>query len=467
METARETRLEKTGRKTSVKCTYILLSYFTFVQILTNTKEKGKLEYHVPVNYTKERPPFNYTHLVESMPFSEHSIGAKFPALTGKLQVLETLGRTRILTNEESTKQTLEDWTEHDVGQLGLHIRSFPDATIVTITWLHTLLDAIGRQALLRAWQAVLEGRDSDVPPFLGYDSDPLAKLGTSPTAEKEVAMAPYLVSTFGMLRFAFNYVFYEKYFYPEDDARLLVLPAAEFSKIKAQAFADLESLDPEKITYTTTEPRKPFLSDGDINAAWIIRIYARANPEIAKSYSQRIFSIGNVMGMREITRSSEPKLLPSANDGAYVHNCVAASWSIMTVGDVLSLPLGHIAARIRSDLVVQSSRAHLEAAQREAKGGKLNMYGSGDMVLSTISNWAKARLFDMDFGAARRDGGQGVAVPKFIYPIAHSTSLPLRGSGTCIGRDKDGNWHFGMMMRKELVESFVQEMEKIGGERT
>lgn len=422
----------------------------------------------MPAQFTNERPPFNYTHLVESTPFSQHRIGAKFPALTGKLQVLDALGHERLLTDEESTKRTLEDWTQHDVGQLGLHILSFPDATIVTITWLHTLLDAMGRHALFRAWQAVLEGRDNDVPPFLGYHSDPLEKLGTSSTAEKEVSMQPYLVSTLGMLRFAFNNIVYEKYFYPDDSARMVVLPAAEFAKIKAQAFVDLDSLDPSRITYTTSSPRKPFLSDGDITTAWILRLYARANPEIANSNPSRIFSIGNVMGMRDIVRTSEPKLLPPATEGAYIHNCISGSWSIMSVGDMLSLPLGHIAARIRSDLVVQSSRDHLEAAQRDAAGGKMNLYGSGDMVFSTLTNWAKAKLFEMDFGAARKDGeGNGKAVPKFIYPIAHSTSLPLRGSGNCIGRDKDGNWHFGMLMRKEFVEGFVKEIEKIGGERS
>lgn len=446
---------------------YILSFCFPYLQTLTFVKESGKLDYHVPAQYTKERPPFNYTHFVESMPFSEHRIGSKFPALTGKLQVLDTLGVTRILTDKESTKQNLEDWTQHDVGQLGLHILSFPDDTIVTITWLHTLLDVMGRHALLRAWQAVLEGRDSEVLPFLGYDSDPLAKLGTSPTAEKEVMMKPYLVSTFGMLRFAFKNIFYEKYFYPDNGARMIILPATEYSKIRAQAFADLESLNPEAITYTTTEPRKPFLSDGDITAAWLLRIYARSNPDITNSYPQRIFSLANIMGMRDIARSSEPKLIPPAKDGAYVHNCFTGSWSIMTVGDLLSLPLGHIAACIRADLVVQSSRAHLEAVQRDLKGGKMNMYGSGDMVFSTFTNWAKAKLFEVDFGAAKKDGGEGKAVPKFIYPIANSTSLPLRGSGNCIGKDEYGNWHFGMMMRKEFAERFVQEIEKLGGERS
>ncbi|KAH7394252.1 hypothetical protein DE146DRAFT_126544 [Phaeosphaeria sp. MPI-PUGE-AT-0046c] len=428
--------------------------------------DKGKLDYHVPAQYTKERPPFNYTHLVETKPFSQHRIGANFPTLTGKVQVLDALGHARVLTDEESTKKSLEDWTLHDVGQLGLHILSFPDTTVVSITWLHTLLDAMGRHALLLAWRAVLDGRDNDVPPFVGYDSDPLAKLGTSSTALKEVSMKPYLLSKLGMLRFVSNMV-YELYWYPTEEGRMLIVPAAEFSKIKAEAFADLDSLSPDKITYTTTEPRKPFLSDGDIGTAWFMRLYARSNPEIANSYPQRLISVMNVMGMRDIVRSSEPKLLPPAHEGAYIHNCITASFTIMPISDFLSLPLGHVAARIRSDLVTQSSRPHLEASQRDAAGGKTVLYGSGDMVLVTLTNWAKAKLYETDFGAARKDGGQGKAVPRFIQPWAVTPSLPLRGSGNCVGKDKHGNWQFGVLMKKELIDGFVREVERIGGERS
>jgi hypothetical protein len=38
----------------------------------------------------------------------------------------------------------------------------------------------MGRHAPLRAWQAVLEGRKDEPPPFVGYDANPLTTLGSS-----------------------------------------------------------------------------------------------------------------------------------------------------------------------------------------------------------------------------------------------------------------------------------------------
>ena len=49
-------------------------------------------------------------------------------------------------------------WTETDLPALSVHIVSFADATLLTLSWSHVSLDAMGRQSLLKAWTAVLNG---------------------------------------------------------------------------------------------------------------------------------------------------------------------------------------------------------------------------------------------------------------------------------------------------------------------
>lgn len=49
-------------------------------------------------------------------------------------------------------------WTETDLPALCVHVVSFADATLLTLSWSHVFLDAIGRQSLLKAWIAVLNG---------------------------------------------------------------------------------------------------------------------------------------------------------------------------------------------------------------------------------------------------------------------------------------------------------------------
>jgi hypothetical protein len=104
----------------------------------------------------------------------EHSLGKIIPRASDKLQVFPEMANYRIA----KAPAKMDDWIYSDKAQLDLYITSFSDATFVTITWLHTLLDAMGRHALLSAWQLVLAGRDNELPPFIGYNSDPLSSLG-------------------------------------------------------------------------------------------------------------------------------------------------------------------------------------------------------------------------------------------------------------------------------------------------
>jgi hypothetical protein len=139
------------------------------------------------------------------MPLSEHPYSSILPRPNGKLQWFGEMGHFRVLSDERSNMKVLKDWIYSDKAQLGVDIINFQDATFVTLTWLHTFLDAMGRHALLRAWQAVLEGRDDDVPPFIGYDTDPLTPLGSEEYVTEPFVLAPKQVSKLGFARFVFN----------------------------------------------------------------------------------------------------------------------------------------------------------------------------------------------------------------------------------------------------------------------
>ena len=52
--------------------------------------------------------------------------------------------------------QCLDDYIFTDRPMLGLHIVSFVDATLITLSWSHVLADALGNKALFDAWSLVL-----------------------------------------------------------------------------------------------------------------------------------------------------------------------------------------------------------------------------------------------------------------------------------------------------------------------
>jgi hypothetical protein len=89
-------------------------------------------------------------------------------------------------------------------------------------------------------------------------------------------------------------------------------------------------------------------------------------------------------------------------------------------------------------------------------------LYGTGNMVLSVMTNWSKAKLFETDFSAAVVDGkvdgrsesGKTRGKPRFIHVYTtRAKGFPLRGNGNCVGRDAQGNWWFGTILRKGFGE--------------
>ncbi|KAH7401364.1 hypothetical protein BKA66DRAFT_406177 [Pyrenochaeta sp. MPI-SDFR-AT-0127] len=437
--------------------------------------ESDKLEYHIPAQYTKDRPPINYTHESHDMSLSQHPIGAKFPRANGSLQVIGDLEPLRDITIPKNNTTVLADWIYTDKAQLGLHIVNFTDATLVTLTWMHTLLDAMGRHALLKAWTAVLDGREDDVPEFWGYDFDPLEKLGapgvrqaasaTESAKEDEFVLKDQQVKGWNLYKFIFNHKC-ESFFYPNEETRILVMPASYFATLKKRALQDLESADTSLLTMSFKDPKnpKPFISDGDILCAWLTRLMASSNPSILASPGSRTIHILNAFGMRDLLSNTAPQLIPRGT--AYIGNCVSAMHTFLSQQDFLSLPLGHLAAHFRRDLVLQGTRAQVEANQALAKanGGQQILYGDGDMAMMVFSNWLKAKFFDTDFSPAIvKDGGKGAGKGKPVYIHVHGTigkGAAVRGTGSCVGKDAEGNLWLGAVLRKECVEGFVKAVE-------
>ncbi|KAF5976589.1 hypothetical protein FBULB1_6901 [Fusarium bulbicola] len=72
----------------------------------------------------------------------------------------------------------LKDYTIRDTPMIGLHIITFQDATLLTITWPHVLFDAVGFSHLIQAWSAVLAGHKERVPNIISAQDDVLYELG-------------------------------------------------------------------------------------------------------------------------------------------------------------------------------------------------------------------------------------------------------------------------------------------------
>jgi hypothetical protein len=156
----------------------------------------GKLEYHVLAAFDAKRPGFAYTHVKHNMSTEKHLLASRIPRPTNQPSVYTDLNTLADLAHRSDAPEKLDDFLCSDEPQLSLHIVSFEDATIVSISWLHTFLDATAMVAVLNAWVLVLNGCEAEVPPICNFDTDHLASLGIAPTEPYVLASVNFPAST-------------------------------------------------------------------------------------------------------------------------------------------------------------------------------------------------------------------------------------------------------------------------------
>ncbi|KAI1340082.1 hypothetical protein F5Y15DRAFT_423498 [Xylariaceae sp. FL0016] len=445
-----------------------------------------KLEYHIPEYFDEKRPAVAYSHLRFDTEIAQDPVGGQLPRLSGGRSVeLAIPEDVASLIRRPNGPRTLDDYLYTDAPQLSLHIVSFMDATIVSLSWPHTLLDAMGRKALLDAWIAVLEGRDDDVLPLHGFDKDPLENLGSN--AQESYILDPFRLSTFQIILFSLRYTWETLIRHRGEETRIFRIPAAYLRSLRDAALATLASeaaintthdddvgANLEKEPGPHSNKRNPlFLSEGDVLSAYIARL---ALHHLHPTHPDRLVVLMNALGMRSALASGDDALLPA--DRAYIGNAVAGAYAHVTVRELCGRPLAHAASRVRRAVVRQGTRAQIEARAAIDRGaaarGEVVAFGDVGMVPVVVSNWSKARFFDTDFSAAvvRTGAGGGgsegagetgrrLGRPVYIQPSGFVRGLPIRNSFQIVGKDGRGDYWVAGTLRRGLWEGMRAWMEE------
>ena len=255
---------------------------------------------------------------------------------------------------------------------------------------------------------------------------------------------------------------------------RMIYMPAAHLTRLRTRALHDLDSLDPSQIIFnTTSNPPEPFVSDGDILCAWLTQHLVTSS--LARIGSRPLTLI-NVLGLRDVlSKASGPYSVLIPKDKAYIGNATMGINSRFSLQEFLSMPLGHVAARIRKDLVEQGGREAVERSHRAARieremGAQREKQGVQPAVF-VCSNWAKAGLFEVDFGGAVvsdvHDGGEMIDTanrgkPEYIHVYGTDARGAGAGSGvggvSCVvGRDRKGGYWLAGILAEELAGDFEE----------
>ncbi|KAE8413502.1 hypothetical protein BDV36DRAFT_268182 [Aspergillus pseudocaelatus] len=433
---------------------------------------EGGLEYHVPQWFDDKRPGFAYSTVayddmnVADHPQASHLAQPHHLDAAGRPCVL---GLTDTMTPEFRSfirtpmfPDRLEGWLSSDSPQLGVRIITFQDATLVTVSFLHSLMDMMGLDAVLAAWSAVLRGREDEVQPLVGFAHDPLAGL-----AESKSEPPPKYVFTDTLLigwtwfLFAVRYLLTVELFWQRrEEERVIFLPAKYLQQMRDKAMGELASRD-------TSDGGKPvFLSEGDILFAWWTRVVIRA----ARPSLGRTVNLRNTYCCRSIL--AELGHLPSATC-ALVTNAVFATLTFLSVRQILEDPLSVTASEIRRSLIQQRNAEQLHALDTIQRNTLDNahhpaLFGNPSMYMVMISNWVKAKLFEVDFSAAVER--EGMALDKRSNPLGRPSCIQgtgtkgyaTRNTGVVIGKDAAGNFWLLYSLRKGIWPAVEQQLRSM-----
>ena len=330
----------------------------------------------------------------------------------------------------------------------------------MTVTYLHTLMDAMGLATLFKAWTAVLHGREDEVPLFHGFSKDPLATISEMTSPEKYV-LSGRVLKGFSMLLFTVRFLF-EHIWHRKVEERIIFLPGRYLECMRENALQELAAENNGR--------EKPFISESDVIFAW----WSRTMLSALRPALHRTIVLMNVFDLR----STLADIIPS--NCAFVANAIFVAYMCLSTCRMLQEPLSFVASQLRRSLEQQRTRQQVEALaalekQTIERTSRLPVIGDSNSLIIACSNWHKGRFFNVDFSPAVVVAGvpliersNKLGRPSYINLTVQSHNVPLRNIGVVIGKDADGNWWLQWSMRTEAWANIEKEFRAMSGvERT
>ena len=168
------------------------------------------MDIYVPNPFTKERPAVTYTHQTFDINIEDHPLAKSYPKATNNPSIQLGPEYFRSFAARKDAPETIEDFIYQDIPQLSLHITSFNNATLVALSWPHTLMDALSRKALIHNWSLVLAGKESEVSSVLGTKEDALdlaINESIENKNEEELKLRKYRLKGLNMIIFGLRFI--------------------------------------------------------------------------------------------------------------------------------------------------------------------------------------------------------------------------------------------------------------------
>lgn len=380
-----------------------------------------------------------YSSIKFDINIGDHPLASKLPKATDSPSIHPGPVEFRDLGTEPGAPVSINDYLNSDEPQLALHVVSFSDSTLVSLSWPHTLMDGMGRRALFVAWCQVLAGKESEVLPLLGGREDPISALGTTASAngqEEQYVLADKRLRGFSIIWFLFR-VIYDIFWTPKT-LQTMMLPRKAVSGLVQRARADLSNRGPDG--------NSSFISEGDVLTAWATRMAVSILPP----QSTRSVTVLVAFDIRGRLKS-----LFSHHRGVYVQNLILFATAVLPATEVLDKTLGHLALRIRQTITSQTTEPQIQAQARTLRqsfdaSGHGPWFGEADSLAVFFSNWSKIDFFNVvDFSPAvmhesahlkEKESDRTYGKPTYFHCQTLQTKAASSNIFNILGTDAYGN---------------------------
>ena len=405
------------------------------------------MEYQIASQFDETHyPASKFTVANYNVPFEDHPISAQLPNNVESINIYQNISFGSVLVPKNHPTK-LSHYVGTGLPVLGVHVVTFPNATLVTIYWPHILFDFTGLKDFLKAWQLVMNQKPSAAPQPLSLEADPLQTLGTTPTEDYF-----YADHEAGTLTYIFGFLF--------KTIRAAMGRLAVRSVQIPKSFIDAQKQQVEE-----NGQNKENLSDNDIICAWGAQVLAR-NLKLKNLATVAIHMLHSQK------RAISKDILEGSICGT---NAIGMIPTIITAEDLKKRNTAYVAQQVRKCVDRARTRQQIEAyaaLHRKQIFGRFPAFGDINSVPLLFTNWTTAHLHEIDFGAARvggNDGPQGgPSVPKPCSPSLVSGDIywwPIFRSGVfIISSDLNGNYRISGGYREKLwdrIEHDLMSMER------
>ncbi|KXJ86384.1 hypothetical protein Micbo1qcDRAFT_152972 [Microdochium bolleyi] len=437
----------------------------------------GRVQMHVAVTSANadsdsesqsEAEPITYSHIQYDVSLAEHPLAAQLPVVEQQLQLQRGLGHFAEFCYAAGAPAKMGDYIHTGKPPVSLRVTSFLDATLVSVTWSHVLMDGVAFQRMMESWCLVLAGREDEVRAESYARRQAVAAIPV-----ERYVWADRIITGWKFIVFAVQMV-WTMVWQSRVTNRTLVLPAAFMAELRGEAMRALPA-------------GTSFVSDGDIICAWFTRLLVKAH-----RWSGPVTQL-NVVDIR----SRVPGVFDP--EAVYLQNLTSPALTFLHARDFAQTtapassaggsstsgvsPLGSIAAQIRSSVAMQTTAAQVRAIFRLAMPGAIKnnrppVFGEATSRLAIVSNWNKARfILDTDFSpaivpgsrskiqngkeAAAAEGGAPPGRMAYEFTGQVVQTALIRDTAVIVGKDHGGNYWLSLYLAEAVIGAAGQEIAR------